>query len=76
MQSGHKNQHKLVSFIRTIPSALEFHQISACKAVVGYTTGEELHLALKQTFCKYNIILYTIVNTFIPLEKVKYSFQC
>lgn len=41
-----------VSFIRTIPSALEFHQISTTKiaVVVGYTTGGELHPALKQAF--------------------------
>ena len=42
----------LVSFIRTIPSALESHQISTCykQVVAGYTAGGEFHPALKQTF--------------------------
>ena len=41
-----------VSFIRTIPSALESHQISTCykQVVAGYTAGGEFHPALKQTF--------------------------
>ena len=38
-----------VSFIRTIPSALESHQISTRKyrMVAGYTAGGEFHPALK-----------------------------
>ena len=47
-----------VSSIRTIPSALEFHQISTTKiaVVVGYTTGGELHPALKQAFLIFLLI--------------------
>ena len=35
------------SFIQTILSALEFHQISTKKALAGFTAGGESHPALK-----------------------------
>lgn len=53
-------QNATVSFIRTIPSVLESHQISCLKRQVAdysflITAGEELHLALKQTYFSFII---------------------
>ena len=48
-----------VSFIRTIPSALESHQISTCykQVVAGYTAGGESHPAPKNF-----LFLPTVIN--------------
>lgn len=44
-------RYSVSSFIRTIPSALDFHQICTIDARglfrVGITAGEDFHLALK-----------------------------
>lgn len=43
-----------LSFIRTIPSALEFHQTYLIGRFVGFTTGGDLHPALK----RFKILYY------------------
>lgn len=53
--------------IRTIPSALEFHQINLLR-LVGYTTGQELHHTLKThkilfIFIKILTHIYDITRT-------------
>ena len=71
---GRKKRQKAVksSSIRTIPSASELHRISQ-KRLVGFTTGEELHLALKNLL----YIFYSLyINLSIPKVKNKTSAIC
>lgn len=61
----------LSSFIQTLLSVLEFHQIM-CIALVDFTTGRELHPALK---IFYLIISYSNIYTFICQTILSYYFN-
>lgn len=70
-QKKHAQSYKIIkqlsSFIQTILSALEFHQINSFE-VAGYTAGRELHPALK----RYSIIYTLSYTIYFLLSRINF----